>query len=216
LGQEILKPTTMLSTLATILLFPTLVTSGSTSYYAYSIQEQSWISISGSSNVSTFECYSNSNFTKGIIHVNTNEFGNTFDFSDALMHLEIESFDCKNPLLNKDLYKALGAKENPNILIELQNAEFLPTKNQDQVSGYMNVSLAITINGKCKIVNMPVNWIKANETDFRFIGSYDINMTDFEITPPSPAFGLVKVNEWITINFNLAIKASSPNYADIN
>ena len=203
----------MLTNLAMIIMLPALMGTNAMSFYSYTIQEQSWISIAGSSNVNTFECFSSSNFTRGNILVNTSESGNAIAFSEAQMAIEIESFDCKNPMLNKDMYKALGAKENPNILIELLDAEFMQSSTQNPNSGDLHVSISITINGKCQIFTLPIKWVRVSGTNYRFVGSHDINMTDFDITPPSPAFGLIKVNEWITINFNLMVQTNAPVYA---
>lgn len=189
-------------------------TNNTMSYLSYSIQDESWISIAGSSNVNTFECYSNSNFTRGNIIVDANASGNSIVFSEAKMALKISSFDCKNPILNKDLYRALGADHNPNILIELLDAQFKESQPQNPNSGELKVSVAITINSKCKVVKVPIKWIRVTGSDMKFIGSHDINMTDFDITPPSPAFGLIKVSEWISINFNLSVQTNAPVFAD--
>jgi len=204
----------MLSTLAMIFMLSSLVETNTMSYLSYSIQDESWISIAGSSNVNTFECYSNSNFTRGNIIVDANASGNSIVFSEAKMALQISSFDCKNPILNKDLYRALGADRNPNILIELLDAQFKESQPQNPNSGELKVSVAITINSKCKVIKVPIKWIRVSGSDIRFIGSHDINMTDFDITPPSPAFGLIKVSEWISINFNLSVKTNTPVFAD--
>ncbi|MDX9845343.1 MAG: YceI family protein [Tenuifilaceae bacterium] len=204
----------MLSTLAMIFMLSSLVETNTMSYLSYSIQDESWISIAGSSNVNTFECYSNSNFTRGNIIVDANASGNSIVFSEAKMALQISSFDCKNPILNKDLYRALGADRNPNILIELLDAQFKESQPQNPNSGELKVSVAITINSKCKVIKVPIKWIRVSGSDIRFIGSHDINMTDFDITPPSPAFGLIKVSEWISINFNLSVKTNTPVFAN--
>lgn len=203
----------MLSNLATIIMLTTLMGTNAMSFYSYTIEEQSWISIAGSSNVNNFECFSSSNFTRGNIMVNASEAGNAIAFYNAQMAIEIESFDCKNPMLNKDMYKALGAKENPNILIELLDAEFMQSSTQNSHSGNLHVSIAITINGKCQTYTLPINWVRVSGTNFKFVGSHDVNMTDFDIKPPSPAFGLIKVNELISINFNLMVQTNTPVYA---
>lgn len=197
-----------------IFMLSSLVETNTMSYLSYSIQDESWISIAGSSNVNTFECYSNSNFTRGNIIVDANASGNSIVFSEAKMALQISSFDCKNPILNKDLYRALGADRNPNILIELLDAQFKESQPQNPNSGELKVSVAITINSKCKVIKVPIKWIRVSGSDIRFIGSHDINMTDFDITPPSPAFGLIKVSEWISINFNLSVKTNTPVFAN--
>lgn len=200
--------------LAILLLLTTHLGANSGNFFSYSIQEQSWISIAGSSNVNTFECYSNSNFTAGNVLVSANQAGNSMVFSDAAMSLQIKSFDCKNPLLNKDLYQTLGADKNPNIHIELLDAEFVSTETTNPLSGEITVTVNLTINTNSKQIRIPIQWVRVDATAFKFLGTYDINMTDFQIKPPTHAFGLIKVDEWITITFNLIVNTYAPSYAN--
>jgi polyisoprenoid-binding protein YceI len=85
---------------------------------------------------------------------------------------------------------------------------------QNPHSGDINVSATITINGNCQTMNFPIQWVRISGTDIRFVGSQNINMTDFDIKPPSPAFGLVKVNDLITINFHLIVQTNTSVFAD--
>jgi len=196
--------------LATILLLPMLIASSPSSMYTYTVQEESWISLSGSSNVNTFDCYSNSNVLNGNLIVTTNGKENALSFTNALLKLNIKSFDCKNPMLNKDLYKTLGAEETPFITIELIDA--LTTRQMEvnrTIIGKMTATIAVTINNKCKMVEIPITWHKVGATSFRFTGSKELNMSDFDISPPTAAFGLIRVHNQISINFSLVVSANS-------
>jgi hypothetical protein len=198
-----------------ILLLPLLAANSSVNSYSYIIQEESWVSLSGSSNVNTFECFSNSRNSKGALVITVDGDDNAISFSDALMNLNIKSFDCNNPLLNKDLYKALGAEEAPYISIELIDAK--PTRQMKvgpTLAGTISTTIAVTINNKCKMMEVPIDWQRAGTSSFRFTGSKEINMSDFDITPPSPAFGLIKVHNQISINFSIVVEANSVMLAE--
>ena len=207
----------MLPTLAMILWLPLVVSSSTANLYTYTIQEESWVSLSGSSNVNTFECFSNSKFSKGDLIVNVNSSDKEINFSNALMNLNIKSFDCKNPILNKDLYKALGAEDAPYISIELIDAK--PTRQMQigpTLVGTIYATIAVTINSKCKMMEIPIDWQRVGPEKFRFTGSKELSMTDFDITPPSPAFGLIKVNNQIAISFSMLVEANSTILAESN
>jgi hypothetical protein len=199
----------MQSILVLAMWIPMLLSSSAAFVYTYSIGEESWISISGSSNVNTFECYSNSKFSNGNIFVVANEKDNSLNFTNASLSIGIYSFECKNPMMNRDFYKTLGAEKNPGITIELINATPIYHKetNSGQI-GRVNATIAVTLNNKCKIIEMPIDWQKINATSYRVSGSKAINMTDFGISPPSPAFGLIKVNNQISINFSMHVRAN--------
>lgn len=196
--------------LATILLLPMLIASSPSSIYTYTVQEESWISLSGSSNINTFDCYSNSDVLNGNLIVTTNGNSNSLNFSNAFLKLNIKSFDCKNPMLNKDLYKTLGAEQTPFITIELIDAT---TTRQQEVNrtiiGKMQATIAVTLNNKCKMIEIPITWQKVGESKFRFTGSQELSMSDFDITPPTAAFGLIRVNNQISINFSMVVSANS-------
>lgn len=205
----------MLPTLTMLLWLPIATSTSNLSVYSYTINEQSWVSLSGSSNVNSFECYSSSKFAKGNLTVKLKEREKGISFSNALMNLSIKSFDCKNPILNKDLYEALGADDAPYISIELIDAT--PTRQMqvgNTLVGTINATMAITINSKCKMVEVLIDWQRTGPDMFRFTGSKVMNMTDFDITPPSPAFGLIKVDNKISINFSMMVEASSVLLAD--
>lgn len=196
-------------------LLPLLAANGPVNLYSYIIQEESWVSLSGSSNVNTFECFSNSRNSKGALAITVNGDDNAISFSDALINLKVKSFDCNNPFLNKDLYKALGAEEAPYISIELIDAK--PTRQMEigsTLAGTINTTIAVTINNKCRIMEVPIDWQRAGISSFRFTGSKEISMSDFDITPPSPAFGLIKVHNQISINFSIIVEASSVMLAE--
>jgi polyisoprenoid-binding protein YceI len=199
----------MQSILAFALWIPLLLSSSAAFVYTYSIEDESWISISGSSNVNTFECYSNSKFSKGNIYVVSDDSDNSLNFTNASLSLGILSFDCKNPIMNKDFYRTLGAEKNPSITIELIDA--IPIYHNESNStqfGRVKATIAVTLNNKCKIIELPIDWQKINHTSYRVSGTKEINMTDFGITPPSPAFGLIKVHNQISINFSMLVRAN--------
>jgi len=198
----------MLGNLAIVLALPILISSSMSSHYSFIVKEDSWLSLSGSSSVNSFECISNSEIVRGNVIVSLDELNRTLNFSNATLKIDIKSFDCKNPFLNKDFYKALGAEKNPFITIELLDAN---TKKQTSSGhkGSIMASVSITINEKCKIVEIPIDWQRVDKTRFRFLGFKELNMTDFEITPPSPAFGIIKVHNEIVITFNLLVETNT-------
>lgn len=176
---------------------------------SYSIKEQSSLTLSGSSNVNKFECTTYDNVSNGFIYIMTEDKENYVKFTNAVLKINIKSFDCENPLLNKDFYKTLNAKESPTIDVELLSAVPITTgKILKANSGRFLADVAISLNGVSKADQIIVHWEKSGFNQYRFIGEKELLMSDFNIDTPVAALGLIKVNDEINIRFNLNIQAN--------
>lgn len=172
----------------------------------YSVDATSSIKIAGESNVSPFECLYSEGLPAGYVTIiRDGAADQEFEFSKSALDIKIKSFDCKNSLMNRDLYNAMNADKNPFIRVELQRA-FL-VKSLPGVLGKRNVTIEIslTINETCKqeLVEMSIESTPNNRLIIR--GSKSIKMTDYNITPPSAMMGLIKVKNLITIQFELVV-----------
>lgn len=175
---------------------------------SYTIQEQSSLTLSGSSNVNKFECTTYNNFTNGNIYIQSDKKGRSVNFTNALLHIDVKSFDCQNPLLNRDLYHTLNAKKSPYIDVELHQA--LPiseSKLLKAYSGKFKADVTITLNGISKADHIIVLWHKVGPDLYRFTGTKELLISDFGIKKPVTALGLIRVDDDIKIDFDLFIKS---------
>lgn len=181
---------------------------GSGNYYAYTIAGNSWVSISGTTNVNTFVCMASEYSPRGLVTVDEYGPGQRLLFQEALLHLENSAFDCNNKLMNRDLYKALGGENHPGIdikLIEAQTVGPCPVSRK----GFIHTKVAITINGVTRMEEIKINFFQEEEAAaYHFQGSKGLLMSDFNIDAPSPMMGIIRVSDEITIEFNLIVKAS--------
>jgi hypothetical protein len=53
-----------------------------------------------------------------------------------------------------------------------------------------------------------VKGTKVGEDNYRFEGTYGINMKDYGVDPPSAVFGTIKSGEEVTIKFNILLTAN--------
>lgn len=179
------------------------------SLLSYSIKNNSTITLAGSSNVNRFECSIANNQANGYLTVDSDLANGQVKFQNAFLRINVGSFDCKNQLMSKDLQKTLRVDKFPHIEAELINARPIGDNSKgNPKKGKLKTSVAITISGQCRIVDVIVDWQKENATEYRFIGSKQLLMSDFEIDPPVAAFGLIKVNNDIIINFDFTIKTA--------
>ncbi len=180
---------------------------GERGYIAYTVNNNSWLSITGTTSINSFECFSSSGLSNGYILTETNRHHSKINITDARILVEVNSFDCKNPLLNRDMHNSLGGNENPDIEIKLLDVN-LGEENFNSSDGNITANVVITINGKSRKTELDIGWHSTDEFEYHFRGSKELFMSDFEIDPPSPALGLVKVNDKITVNYNYNIQTS--------
>ncbi len=176
-------------------------------FYAYHIHRESQVTIHGSTNINSFFCLSESHMPRGFILADFLPAENVLQFTDAQLDLMVSSFDCKNRLMNKDFQNALGGKDNPYIhirLIETHMHDEHKTSNAD----YLTAVIEILINGVSRTTEVDVELNQGDGYTFHVKGSKKLRMSDFNIDPPSPGFGLVRVSDVIDIHFNLIVETS--------
>jgi hypothetical protein len=200
-----------------VFLFPFIAMAGEGDFYpgenneyrdfiSYSVKKDSWLSLSGTTNINAFECLSNGEIIHGYILVDAIEEGKRINFSEAGLVLDVSSFDCKNQMITRDMHKALGGSQAPGIGIQLLDAK-AGEINPDSASGNILTNILITINNISGIKQMDIAWSRTAANEFQFEGMAELSMKDFNIDPPSPVMGLVKVNDTITVNFNYSVQA---------
>lgn len=178
----------------------------------YSIDTASSITIAGESNVSAFQClYSEGLPTGYVTIIRDGVLDQKVEFSKSVLDIKIKSFDCKNSLMNRDLYNAMNADKNPFIRIELQKAFILKSVNELHPKRDLTIEISLTINETCKreLIDLVVEETASNM--LKITGSKSIKMTDYNITPPSAMMGLIKVKNLIIIQFELVVQTSGVN-----
>lgn len=191
-----------------LLLFKmTSVLAGSGSFYSYSVNERSRILLTGTTNVNSYECVSDSEIPRGNMMADILPGSNAIYFSDALLGLEVTSFDCGNRMMNKDLHQALGGSNSPFIKINLLEARPVSSAQRPN-SGKIRVEIAININGTTKNTDLVVDYRSNDSFTYTISGTKELKMSDFGIDPPSPALGLVRVRDQVVIHFDLLIETN--------
>ena len=191
-----------------LLLFLTLSgIAGSGNFYSYLVHERSKILLSGTTNVNSYECVSDSDIPRGYMMAEILPGSNAIYFSDATLGLQVVSFDCGHRVMNRDFHQALGGEKSPYIEIKLLEARPLASV-QRQNSGKIRVEIAININGKTKNTDIIIEYKTADHFSYSISGTKELRMSYFGIDPPSPALGLVRVREKVTIHFDLLVETS--------
>ncbi len=176
-------------------------------YYAYEVRDRSWVSLSGTTNVNSWRCVSQGDMPRGYMLADILPGSNAIYFSDASLGLQVSSFDCQNRLMNRDLHEAMGGDEHP--FVEIRVLEVRPEQAvKPETTGRIRAQVRILMNGHAKDASILVDYRQDNPLDLLISGSKTLSMSDFGISPPSPALGLVKVHDQVTIHFHLMVGTS--------
>jgi polyisoprenoid-binding protein YceI len=108
-------------------------------------------------------------------------------------------------LLDKNMYKALKAKDVPEIRFLLQSYRTLPAGE----GGAMPFEAAgsLSISGVQKPVTLR-GTARVEGDRLRVDGDYDLVMTDYGVKPPTLFLGTIKVADPVQIHFRLVFEAA--------
>jgi len=176
--------------------------------YSYAIESGSKLSIEGTSNINSFECFWKDNIppkTTKIQVVNPT----TIRFQNASLSLRTKALDCDNNKMNSDLCDALKADDYPNIIIQVHDAQIIRGTLDDEVAGAdLRMQASMIITDISKKVTLDVQAKKVGPGRYRFVCAKKLKMTDFNIDPPTALFGLIRVRDEITVNIDITARMS--------
>jgi hypothetical protein len=123
----------------------------------------------------------------------------------GLLTLDVQNFDCHNPVMTGDLRKTLKAKEFPHLIIRFMSLSSYPDYNNktDAVKGIVTIELA----GVRKQFAVDYKFIYDGPNSLVLTGRRQINFSDFNIVPPTKIGGMIRTNDELSIEFNLCVKA---------
>ncbi len=175
----------------------------------FHIQEQSKLSLNGTTNVNKFACACGQKFKPQTFYATASANRSNISFSHTTLHLATTSLDCGNRLMNRDMYETLRAEAYPNISIELKKVVFPPGVTIDDCSEWveLDAETVITIAGTAQKVPLKVKARSLSAGRFQFRSAHGLKMTDFGIQPPTAMMGAVKVRDEIQIHFDLIVEA---------
>jgi polyisoprenoid-binding protein YceI len=106
--------------------------------------------------------------------------------------------------LDKNAYKALKADANKDIEFKLVSATVTPANNKYLIRAHGN----LTIAGVTRQVTINVIAVVNQNGTITCTGSQQLNMTDYQVKPPTFMLGAMKTGDAVTLDFTLAYKSN--------
>ncbi|MDR2232014.1 MAG: YceI family protein [Tannerella sp.] len=172
------------------------------------LQDKSWIKINGESNVVDFSFRQDAEgFIDKTMDITAVRTGNQVTLSRKVVTIAIKEFDSEDKMALRDFFKLVKADEHPYITVTLAHFDYLGI-GFDNLSilrtPFVDIALYVDIRlaGVEKPYIIPVRAAR-NDGKVEITGSKKIDIQDFGLTPPTALFGMIKVKEWIEIDFQI-------------
>jgi polyisoprenoid-binding protein YceI len=113
-----------------------------------------------------------------------------------------EQLDCGNGTMNEHMRKAIKLSENKSI--EFRLTDYDVARNPDGVSG--TISGTLLLGGVTKPITIKAEGNPVGGM-LHITGSYDLDMTEYGLKPPTLMFGRIKVGQTVKVNYDLLLKS---------
>lgn len=158
-------------------------------------QDKSRLWIEGSSNVNKFQC--------SAARYNTQVQPPTKDTTvEVDVDVAVEGFDCGKRRMNRDLHETLLSNRHPFITFEYLSTESMTYSEETDTYDLM-VNGALTVAGHTNKITFPLTAEMLEDGTIKATGQTDLKMTAYNVEPPSALLGLVRVNDELTVHFEL-------------
>lgn len=158
------------------------------------------LQVNGSTNVNKFSCVIRS-YPKADTILLYNSNPNEPIRMTGAMNLDVNAFDCHNPIMTKDLRKTLKSDKFPNLVVKFINLSKYPYSSERET--IVKGAVAISLAGVTKQFNVDYRSISVASNTLMLIGNKKINFSDFNIIPPRKLGGMIKTNDELSVEFVL-------------
>lgn len=166
------------------------------------LQKNSSLTISGTTNVVGFKLYQNGDkLANKKVNFSISEKQDKFLLSDNKLLIAARSFTSTNKMALRDFLTLIRADKYPNLSIEVNSFDVREvSENENHYNS--NVKLSIGIAGRQKEYTIPVN-VKKDGSLYVANGKKKLTIRDFGLEPTSYMMGMIVLEEWINVEFNL-------------
>lgn len=169
------------------------------------LDKSSTLTIHGSTNLLSFKLiqFGEKIMSKPISVIATQQGAKLF-LSQNKLSIGVNNFKSDNIIAQSEFYKLMKSDKYPYLKIQLNHFEIEGSSEGNQPT-QGEASINFTITGVTKQYNIPV---KASlKGDYVTVsGKKKMDIKDFGLEPPVTMLGLVRVSEWIEIEFRILCK----------
>ena len=162
-----------------------------------SLEDKSEILVNGTSNVHDWTVEAND--ISGKLNFLTDS-GQISSIESLTLTIPVLKMESGKDGMDKKMFKALNSDDHKTIQFKLNQA--LACNSLINNAGTLKFLGTLTVNGVKKPVEVN-GLVKVSNNEINIQGSYDINMQDYGIEPPTALFGAINTGEKVQVAFNL-------------
>lgn len=124
------------------------------------------------------------------------------------LEVPVDSLDCGNRAMERDVRDTLRADEFPTIVFELdavREALLFAAGPEEPVRYRLRVAGELELAGVTRRVELTGTGLRDGPERFRFYTSLPLAMSDFGLTPPVALFGLLRARDDLTVAVTLVL-----------
>jgi len=176
--------------------------------FSAELQKNSSLTISGSTNLLSFKIFQKGEkLSKNKLTVATTQSQNKIFLSQNQLSVAVKNFDSNNGMALRDFLKMVKSDSYPNLQVQINYLDLQPISEKRQAyTG--NALVSITITGITKHYNIPIS-LNSNGDLYTVNGNKKLSIRDFGLSPQNKMMGLIKVSEWIDIDFHMICKIAT-------
>lgn len=172
------------------------------------LQKNSSLTISGSTNLLSFKLFqSGEKLSRKKLTIATTQSQNNLFLSQNKLSVVVNNFTSNNIMALKDFLKLLKSDTYPTLQFQINYLDTPPISEKEHA--YNGTALvSITITGITRHYSFPISF-NSNGDLYVVNGKKKMSIRDFGLTPQNKMMGLIKVSEWIDVDFHMIYKVTT-------
>lgn len=172
------------------------------------VDSASKVWLEGSANIINFECVAGLIDSEGTITGLDTTSVHPGGHGQVVLEVRIpvQQLNCGKSAINRDMRNTLNSKEYPYIIYKLGANRLLDIKPQgEDVVFNIETFGELIISGVERTERIIVKGQFIGDWRFRVSGVHTVEMSDYNLTPPSPMLGLIKVHDELKVHFDVIL-----------
>jgi polyisoprenoid-binding protein YceI len=171
---------------------------------ALTLKPQSQLWVSGTSTVRSFKCQAGT-LDAAVAATGERAVSAVLAGEKAVRTAELKipakALDCRNGTMNEHMLKALRADAHPTIGFTISSYEV--AKADTSLRGTATGEL--TLGGVTRTITVAARLTEDPDGTLRIAGTHELNMKEYGLKPPTLMMGTMRVNEKVTVGFDLRL-----------
>ena len=118
----------------------------------------------------------------------------------------VTSVRCGNRVMEGDMRRALRADVHPRVEFTFRALRGGVRHDLDSGLYHATISGDLSLAGRTRTIDVAVSAERISRSSFRIRAALPLQMTDFDVTPPTALFGAIRARDALTVAFDLMLE----------